>query len=122
MYNKETLGCRLDDLEEIQILEVGRKPKPKKISNFFQYTSALVGSVLNVQVNQHLHSDDWQRTVYIDTLDVKTKDFNLNDKKKRDLVASGLKGADIYFKWYDDAAKKAATRPVCHPDYADSHH
>ncbi|MDK1022189.1 MAG: patatin-like phospholipase family protein [Candidatus Hydrogenedentes bacterium] len=120
VYNKETLGCRLDDLEEIQILEAGRKPKPKKISNFFQYTGALVGSVLNVQVNQHLHSDDWQRSVYVDTLDVKTKDFNLSNKKKRELVASGRKGVDLYFDWYDKAAAKAATRPACHPDYVDS--
>ena len=120
IYNKETLGLRLDDIEEIQILEAGRRPTPKKINTILEYTQALIGSVLNVQVNQHLHSDDWQRTVYIDTLGVKTKNFNLSDKKKRELVASGIEGAHIYFDWYDKAAAKAATRPACHPDYLDS--
>jgi NTE family protein len=75
--------------------------------------------VLNVQVNQHLHSDDWQRTVYIDTLDVKTTDFDLSDPKKRELIRSGKQGVETYFAWYDQAAKTKTKKPVCHPDYVE---
>ena len=38
---------------------------------------------MNQQAKQHLHSDDWQRTVYINTLDVGATDFKLSDKKNR---------------------------------------
>ena len=59
----------------------------------------------------HLHSDDWQRTVYIDTLGVKTTEFDLSDSKKRKLKESGRKGALEYFKWFDKRTNKAVNRP-----------
>ena len=42
----------------------------------------LIDTILNAQQNTHLHSDDWARTVYIDTLGVNTTDFNLKDDKE----------------------------------------
>ena len=56
--------------------------KSKKIDDFFDYIKALVGTVIESQGNSHLHSDDWQRTIYIDTLGVGTTDFDLSDDKK----------------------------------------
>lgn len=117
VYNKETLGFRLDDKDEIEIFRNRRKPKQNDIDGFFGYTEALVKSVLNVQNNQHLHSDDWQRTVYIDTLRVKTTDFDISDKKKKELVDSGKKGIDAYFHWYDNAPRTKLPRN--HPDYVE---
>lgn len=40
--------------------------------NFFDYAFALERTLLESQGNMHLHSDDWHRTIYIDTLDVGT--------------------------------------------------
>jgi hypothetical protein len=41
-------------------------------------------ALLQGQENQHLHSDDWQRTVYIDSLNVKTTDFHISrDRRDR---------------------------------------
>ena len=45
-YNCETLGFRLD-----------------KIDRFVDYAWALMGTLLDSQGRQHLHSDDWHRTV-----------------------------------------------------------
>ena len=55
-------------------------------------------------------SDDWQRTIYIDTLGVKTTDFSLSEAKKKALVESGRKGTQEYFKWYDNPQSAPANR------------
>ena len=102
IYNKQTLGFRLDSKEEIAMFRDHAEPVVKKIDNFMEYSWALINTILNFQQNIHLHSDDWARTVYIDTLGVNTTDFNLSDKKKQDLVKSGNKGAEDYFKWFDN--------------------
>ncbi|MBX3176261.1 MAG: patatin-like phospholipase family protein [Candidatus Hydrogenedentes bacterium] len=101
LYNKETLGFRLDTGREIAMFRDGAEPVRRTIDSFFGYSAALVRSVLNVQNNQHLHSDDWQRTIYINTLGVSTTDFDIADAMKKELVQEGLKGARKYFEWYD---------------------
>ena len=103
VYNKETLGFRLDTKEEIVVFRDHAEPPHKKIDDFFSYTWALIHTVLEAQLSAHLHSDDWARTVYIDTLGVSTTDFDLSDPKKKALVKSGKTGALEYFKWYDAA-------------------
>ncbi|MDH4320235.1 MAG: patatin-like phospholipase family protein [Desulfobulbaceae bacterium] len=106
VYNKETLGFRLDTKEEIALFRDHAEPPHKKIDNFMEYTLALINAIVEAQQNSHLHSDDWARTIYIDTLGVKTTDFDLSDDKKRELVQSGKEGALRYFDWFDgDEAK-----------------
>ncbi len=68
VFNKQTLGFRLDSASEIGIFRDGAEAPRAQISGFIDYAKALIGTVLDAQNNQHLHSDDWQRTVYIDTL------------------------------------------------------
>ncbi len=102
VYNKETMGFRLDTKEEISVFRDHAEPPHKKIDSFFDYTWALIHTVLEAQQSSHLHSDDWARTVYIDTVGVSTTDFDLSDKKKKELVASGKQGATNYFAWYDN--------------------
>ncbi|TAL39055.1 MAG: patatin [Spirochaetes bacterium] len=107
VYNKETLGFRLDTREEISLFRDHEEPVHRKVDNFFDYSWALIRTVLNAQESLHLHSDDWMRTIYIDTLGVNTTDFNLTDQKKNDLVKSGRDGAELYLKWYDNSETKA---------------
>ncbi len=57
--------------------------------------------MLNVQESAHLHSDDWHRTVYIDTKGVGTVEFKLSDAKKQALVKSGRDHAEAYFDWFE---------------------
>lgn len=105
-YNKETLGFRLATQEQISLLDDGVEPRPQKISSVIDYTKAVIQALLAVQENSHLHKDDWDRTVYIDTLTVKTTDFNITNQNKRDLVDSGAKGTEAYFRWYDNATER----------------
>lgn len=107
VYNKETLGFRLDAKEDINLfLNQDEAPK-KEIKNFFSYTKALVTTLIDFQNNVHLHSDDWQRTVYIDTLGVSSLDFKLSDKKKQALVDSGYNYTAAYLDWYNNDEEKA---------------
>jgi NTE family protein len=103
-YNKETLGFRLDTKEEIAVFRDQAEPPQKKIDNFIDYAWSLISTIMDAQQNSHLHSDDWQRTIYIDTLGVKTTDFDLSDEKKKALVQSGKEGAEAYFRWFDSAS------------------
>ena len=77
---------------------------------FREWISDLIKTVLDAQSNQHLHSDDWQRTIYVDTLGVKTTEFKITDAKKKALVYSGRKGTETYFKWFDNPASEPANR------------
>ena len=101
VYNKETLGFRLDTKEEISVFRDHSAPPSHKIDNFFDYAWALVDTLMDAQQSMHLHGDDWARTIYIDTLGVKTTQFDLPDEKKDQLVQSGRDGVRKYFEWFD---------------------
>ena len=111
VYNQETLGFRLDSAREIAVFRDQAEPEHRKIEDFFAYTWALAETILNIQSSQHLHSDDWQRTIYIDTLGVGTTEFDLSDDKKTALVGSGRVNTEKYFAWYDTPASAPVNRP-----------
>ena len=107
VYNKETLGFRLDAKEDINLFLNHDDAPKKEINSFFTYTKALVTTLIDFQNNVHLHSDDWQRTVYIDTLGINSIDFKISDKKKLDLVNSGYDFTKAYLDWYNNDEEKA---------------
>ena len=107
IYNKETLGFRLDAKEDISMYLSHTATVRNKITSFFTYTKALVTTLIDFQDNVHLHSDDWQRTVYIDTLGVRAIDFDISDSKKQKLVESGRQYTEEYLNWYNGDEEKA---------------
>lgn len=109
-FNKQTLGFRLDSAQEIAVFRDQAEPVHNKIDDFFAYSWALIETILESQENRHLHDDDWQRTIYIDTLDVGTTDFDISDQKKMDLIQSGRDGCTKYFDWYDNPANAPVNR------------
>ena len=111
VYNKETLGFRLDSKQEIGVFRYGNEPQHHQVDDFFDYIKALIATILDSQLNRHFHSDDWHRTVYIDTLGVGTTDFDISQAKKKRLEASGRKGTEAYFKWYDSKKSTPHNRP-----------
>jgi NTE family protein len=111
VYNKETLGFRLDSAKEIAVFRDQAEPESHKIDDFFSYTWGLIGTIMESQASQHLHSDDWQRTVYIDTLGVGTTEFDLNAAKKKALIKSGKDNTIKYFKWYDSPQENPVNKP-----------
>ena len=109
VYNRQTLGMRLDTKEEIALFRYDEPLKGNPVNRFREYAKALMGALMQIQENVHLHSDDWQRTLYINTLDVETTDFDLSDDKKRELTEQGRIGAETYFEWYHNPEEA----PVC---------
>ena len=108
VYNKETLGFRLDGKEDIELyLNPNAEPPVKEIKTLFTYTKALVTALIDFQNNIHLHSDDWQRTIYINTSGVDATDFNISDSKKEQLVAAGRGFTEDYLEWYNNDEEKA---------------
>ncbi len=110
VYNKESLGFRLDSAKEIAVFRDHCEPAHQKIDDFFSYARALIETVWEAQQSNHLHDDDWQRTVYIDTLGVKTTEFDLSADKKNQLIESGRKGITDYLDWYDNNASTPINR------------
>jgi NTE family protein len=110
VYNRQTLGLRLDTQEEIALFRYDEPLQGKQINRFPEYAKALIGALMQVQENIHLKSDDWQRTLYINTLDVGTTDFDITDEKKKELVNEGIKGAEKYFRWFEDPEEKPVNK------------
>ena len=120
-YNCQTLGLRLDTTREIGLFRYGRinpaieknineVQEVKKIDDIFSFASTLISAMRSVQENQHLHSDDWERTMYINTLDVKTADFSISADKKLALIKEGIRGAEEYFQWFEDNSKPSVNK------------
>lgn len=108
VYNRQTLGFRLDSKREIAALRYGDVAVARKIEDFLDYSKALLSTALAAQEMAHLHSDDWQRTIYIDTLGISTTDFGITAKRRDALVASGRACTKAYFDWFDTAKGKEA--------------
>ena len=54
-----------------------------------------------MRVALHLHQNDWNRTVFIDTLGVRSTEFSLKQEKINALIESGHNSVKKYFDWRD---------------------
>ena len=59
-------------------------------------------TILKGQHIRHLHSNDWHRTIFIDTLGVNALHLDISKVIIDHLMKSGRHGTEAYFKWYDD--------------------
>ncbi len=117
-YNRQTLGFRLDTEQEIAVFRREKPPAHRDIDDLFEYSWSLIKTLLNAQNNRHLHSDDWHRTVYINTLKIKTTDFGISRADKRKLIEQGKTGTLKYFDWYEGRTRDLTPkddRPVNRP-------
>ncbi len=110
VYNKETLGFRVDTEDEIKAeKDLWRQPH-MEIKDFFDFIKALVGFTLDMANKLHLHKNDWHRTVFIDAEGIRTTEFDLSQQKIDLLVANGMEGIQEYFNWFDNP--NAKPRPL----------
>jgi predicted acylesterase/phospholipase RssA len=98
--NYHTLGLRLVTKDTKALLEFKKVAQPSTTyddADCWNYSKALFGTMLGAkQDNDHYHSRDKHRTVYIDTQDVSTVDFNLTDDNKKALKKSAEHSAIDY--------------------------
>ena len=101
VFNHETLGFRLDSKDVIEYNRRGWQLPPSKVGNIKEYSLSLMDFMMEMANRAHLHNNDWNRTVSIDTLNVKTTDFAIKQDKIEELTASGRKAVTDYFVWRD---------------------
>jgi len=101
VYNKETLGLRVDTKDEIKNRIRKIDAPPKQIKNLKDYGLVLIGGFIDNLNKMHLHKNDWHRTIFIDDMGVGTTDFDLTPKTIKDLINSGEEMAKSYFDWFD---------------------
>ncbi|MCW8785879.1 patatin-like phospholipase family protein [Bacillus velezensis] len=103
VYNKETLGFRLETGKNIEIFTGLALPIEHKIDSFFDFIWSLVATTMEQQANQQLIGDDEDRTVFIDTKDVSSIDFKLSRPRQEELIESGKEGCKAYLAEYKKA-------------------
>ncbi|WP_243572708.1 patatin-like phospholipase family protein [Bacillus stercoris] len=100
VYNKETLGFRLDSKNDIDIYSGLAKPKKHEIRSLQDFMWSIVATLMEQQENTELTGDDHDRTVYINTLNVSSINFNISREKQEELIESGKKGCEAYLNKY----------------------
>ncbi len=110
VYNKETLGFRVDTEEEIALMKRAIEPPSIKIKNIKQYITMTIGFMTDIANKAHLQENDWHRTVFIDAKGVKTTDFGLSENRIEELIQSGENGAKEYFQWFEDRRQRPRNR------------
>jgi NTE family protein len=101
VFNYETLGFRTDSKQVIEYSKDNWAIEPIKINNLKDYAGAVINFLMEMANKSHLHQNDWNRTVFIDVLDVKTTDFKLPAAKIQALISSGKTCTSEYLKWRD---------------------
>ena len=102
IYNKETLGFRLDTRDQIKAEKVGWNSPPQRIENILDYGRALVGFMNDMANRLHLHKNDWDRTIFVETGSIKTTQFDLSPDEIKMLIDNGSRGVRDYFQWFKD--------------------
>ncbi|MBW9159145.1 patatin-like phospholipase family protein [Clostridium tagluense] len=92
-----TIGFKLGGNKEI---------REHKITNILNFTSSIIETMLEAQDDIHIREMDYLRTVKINTLDIKTTDFNISNKKIMDLYNSGEACACEFLKNWEVNYKK----------------
>ncbi|MBU3144327.1 patatin-like phospholipase family protein [Clostridium sp. CF012] len=77
-----------------------------KITNILNFTSSIIETMLEAQDDIHIREMDYLRTVKINTLDIKTTDFNISNKKIMDLYDSGEFCAKEFLKDWENNFRK----------------
>jgi len=92
-----TIGFKLGGNTEI---------REHKITNILNFTSSIIETMLEAQDDIHIREMDYLRTVKINTLEIKTTDFNISDKKIMDLYNSGETCAKEFLENWDEDYRK----------------
>jgi len=92
-----TIGFKLGGSKEV---------REHKITNILNFTSSIIETMLEAQDDIHIREMDFLRTVKINTLDIKTTDFNIKRKKILELYTSGETSAAKFLENWDEDYKK----------------
>jgi len=96
--NFETLGFRLDPREDP--LNQMRMPEPyHKIGNILEFTREFIKFYSTEVLKRHFEPDNWNRAIFVDTLDIIGTDFAISKENISRLIAQGKTGVYQHFAW-----------------------
>lgn len=98
-FNYETLGFRVDSTKRVDYLKPNWDIQPEPVKNLKSYVGALINFMMEIANKTHLCRNDWNRTIFIDSMDVKTTEFKLSSDKINSLIINGKNAVDYYFSW-----------------------
>lgn len=99
LFNHETIGFRLDDKGLLEGSLRTAMPVAQEIDSIYTYAQALVSFMRQMASRLHLHSNDWNRTVNIDTTGVGVTEFEISREKIDQLILNGKLGVIKHFEW-----------------------
>lgn len=102
VFNYETLGFRVDTEKERNYLVPTWPGDPSMTKNLKRYVCALINFTMEMVNRKHLHNNDWSRTVFINSDNIKSTEFKLTRGKINNLLENGKQGVISYFKWRDN--------------------
>lgn len=102
VYNKQTLGLKLEAKDKISMFQGISRPENHEVDSFFDYTWHLIATFMETQENTHLTQHDKDRTVYIDSLNVSIVDFDIDCNTKQKLIDSGRLSTEKYLREYNN--------------------
>lgn len=78
-------------------LHLGTDPPRERIDGLLRFTEELFMTLLDSQVTDLCRTpEDVRRSVFIDPLGIRTTDFDLSERQKCDLMASGIEATRAY--------------------------
>lgn len=98
VFNEETMGFRLVTAQQKNAYEKNQQHHTHKIYNLLSFMYSIVSCFYDKQESDHVRSGDSVRSVYINTLEIATTDFDLDDSKQEALVLSGQAAVDEYLR------------------------
>ncbi|MCY6354816.1 patatin-like phospholipase family protein [Clostridium sp. ZS2-4] len=98
--NLETLGLKLDTQEEISQILKHENPKAVKIDGSIDLLQNIMTTLLNQQLDDFVRSENYKRTVFIDTGDITTLQFELTEKQQKFLINNGRQAIENYFNFH----------------------
>ncbi|PFX91634.1 patatin [Bacillus mycoides] len=112
VYNKETLGFRVDSKDAIDVFSGKALPKNHEINDLFGFVWQLTASLMENQENTQLNEDDFDRTVFIDSLNVSGIDFKIEKDKQESLITSGVEAISNYLEKYTNSTKTSLRNKI----------
>jgi NTE family protein len=96
VFNEQTLGIRLDRTEQILYDEQQLQLAPYNIKNFTDYIGAFYTIIIESLNRTNLTRKDYERIVYIDTVNMSPKIRRLSHAQKALLFESGRDGVKAF--------------------------
>ena len=101
VYNKQTLGFRVDTADEVAEYKGRLAADPEPISNIVSYCKSLINFMRSIALKSHLKTHDWHRTIFLDAGTIPFTKFDLTPAEISLLVKNGEEGCRKYFEWFN---------------------